>query len=265
MELPDRIGAGEANIASSELDQDGNLRISFYHGMFGDHETVLYAAGSAALVVNDIQADVIESFHRAPGGTSDALRQPKDILILLESVDDNPAFADLVCLSLLRLNQTAEAQTRVVPSLQANSATERAHYLRGSVVDWPLEKRINMLETVARFGHQTDGIDPYKGLQEVRQITLYPGETLIEAGGPAGFVYIPEGDGLRILPLGGYQGFAILPWIPVGVTGVIRGAVRNANVVAEQELTVLAIPKDIYLKYWHRTYDQNQFQNLFQS
>lgn len=265
LELPDRIAAGEANIASSELDQDGNLRISFHHGMFGDHETVLYAAGSAALVVNDIQADVIESFHRAPKDVPDTMRQPSDIVIMLESVDDNPAFADLVCLSLLRINPTAAAQTRVVPSLQGNSAIERAHYLRGSVIDWTLDQRVAMLNTIARFGHQTDGIDPYKGLGEARLITLFPGETLIEAGGPAGFVYIPQGDGLRILPLGGYQGFAILPWIPVGVTGVIRGAVRNANVVAEQELTVLAIPKDIYLKYWHRTYDQEQFLALFQS
>jgi hypothetical protein len=265
LELPDRIGAGEANIASSELDKDGNLRISFYHGMFVDHETVLYAAGSAALVVNDIQADVIESFYRNFQDTPDALRKPGDIVIMLESVDDNPAFADLVCLSLLRLNAIAAAQTRVVPSLQANSATERAHYLQGSVIDWTLEERIALLGTIARYGHQTDGIDPYKGLSEARQITLYPGETLIEAGGPAGFVYIPQGDGLKILPLGGYQGFSILPWIPVGVTGVIRGAVRNANVVAEQELTVLAIPKDIYLKHWHRTYDQAQFLELFQS
>jgi hypothetical protein len=265
LELPDRIGAGEANIASSELDRDGNLRISFHHGMFSDHETVLIASVSAAHIINDIQADVIQSFHRALEMSPDGLRSTKDILILLESVDDNPAFADLVCLGILRLNPEAAAQTRVVPSLQANSAVERAHYLQGTVVDWDLEKRVEMLETVARFGHQTDGIDPYEGLSEVRQITLYPGDTLIEAGGPAGFVYIPEGTGLRILPLGGYEGFAILPWNPVGVTGVIRGAVRNANVVAEQELTVLAIPKDIYLKYWHRTYDKAQFRELFQA
>ena len=265
LELPDRIGAGEANIASSELDKDGNLRISFYHGMFSDHETVLIAAASAAHVVNDIQADVIQSFHRTPGPASAGLLGPADILILLESVDDNPAFADLVCLSLLRLNPTAAAQTRVVPSLQANSAIERANYLNGTEIDWDFEKRVELLQMVARFGHQTDGIDPHKFLNDVRQITLGPGDTLIEAGGQAGFVYIPEGDGLRILPLGGYEGFAILPWIPVGVTGVIRGAVRNANVVAERKLTVLAIPKGIYLKYWHRTYDQAKFQDLFQS
>lgn len=263
LEVPDRIGAGEANLASSELDKDGNLRISFYHGQFADHETVLYAAGSSALVVNDIQTDVIQSFLRPERNGENGLRQHSEIQILIEAVDDNPAFADLVCLALLRLNPVAAAQTRVVHSLQANSATERAHYLNGTAIDWNREQRLKLLKKISNFGHLTDGIDLDKGFKEVRQIQLVAGDTLIEAGGAAGFVYIPEEDGLRILPLGGYEGFPIRPWIPVGVTGVIRGALRNADVVADTALSVLAIPKDIYLKHWHRTYDQVGFAKLF--
>jgi hypothetical protein len=263
LEIPDAISAGEANIASSEVDKDGNLRVSFFRGSFSDHETVLYAARSAAYVVNDIQADTIESFQRPESDVDDDLRRSSDIEILIEAIDDNPAFADLVCLALLRLNPAAAAQTRVVPSLQANSAIERAHYLKGADLDWDRDRRVALLKKLEAFGHRTGDVDPIKGFIDVRRIRLGAGETLIEAGAPAGFVYIPEGDGLRIVPLGGYDDFYIRPWIPVGVTGVIRGSVRNADVVADQDLTLLTIPRDVYLKYWHHTYDQTAFAELF--
>ena len=48
------------------------------------------------------------------------------------------------------------------------------------------------------------------------------------------------------------------------VTGVVRGAVRNATIVAHAPLTLLAIPKAIYLRHWHRTYDTKAFAALFQ-
>ena len=69
-------------------------------------------------------------------------------------------------------------------------------------------------------------------------------------------------EGLRGLPLGGYPGFVIQPWIPVGVTGVIRGAERNARVVAERDVDLLAIPKGVYLDHWHFTYDRDAFAAL---
>ena len=261
LEVPDRISAGEANVASSELDPDGNLRISFDRGRFTDQETVLYAAECAALIVNDIQGDAIESFQRPPG--HDGLRQSSNVEILLESADDNPAFADLVRLAMIPLNPVAAAQTRVVPSLQSKSALERTHYLNGEVLDWDRDQGLRLLKEVAQFGHRTEDIDPVQGFADVRRIHLRAGETLIEAGSPAGFVYVSEGEGLRGLPLGGYGEFLIRPWIPVGVTGVIRGSVRNADIIAEQDVTVLAIPRDVYVEFWHRTYDQSAFADHF--
>lgn len=261
LEVPDRISAGEANIASSEMDADGNLRISFHRGRFTDHETVLYAADCAALIVNDIQADAIESFQRPPG--DDGVRQSSDVEILLESAEDNPAFADLVRQGLVSLNPMAGAQARVAPSLQSKSALERAHYLNGEVLDWDREQGLRLLEKVAQFGHRTDDIDPIQAFTHVRRIRLGAGDTLIRAGAPAGFVYISEGEGLRGVPLGGYGEFLIRPWIPVGVTGVIRGSIRNADIIAEQDITVLAIPRDVYVEFWHRTYDQSAFADLF--
>jgi hypothetical protein len=265
LEIRDRISAGEANMASSELDKQGNLRISFHHGMFSDQDTVLNAAYSAALVVNDIQTDVIESLQRPIDTAHTSLKQPADIQILIESVDDNPAFAELLCHQLHSLNPIAAGQARIVASLQASSALERLRYLRSAELDWDLGCRKAMLRKIAEYGHKTDRIDPTAGFNEVRQIELQAGETLIESGAPSGFVYIPLGEGLRILPLGGYQAFAIQPWMPVGVTGVIRGSIRNADVVAERGLSLLAIPKDVFLKHWHHTYTPQEFAQLFAS
>ena len=87
LEIPDQINAGEANL-SSQLDADGNLRISFYHGMFTDQETVLKAARCAALVVNDIQEDAIGSFERSDGATHPELKRRADVSILIESVNE---------------------------------------------------------------------------------------------------------------------------------------------------------------------------------
>ncbi|NNF63970.1 MAG: cyclic nucleotide-binding domain-containing protein [Acidimicrobiia bacterium] len=261
LEVPDRISAGEANVASSELDQEGNLRISFHRGRFSDQETVLYAAECAALIVNDIQGDAIESFRRPAG--DNGLRQSCNVEILLESADDNPAFADLVRQALTELNPTAGAQARVVPSLQSKSAFERAHYLNGEVLSWDRDHCLSVLAEVARFGHRTDDIDPAAAFPHVRRLHLQADEYLIHAGAPAGFVYIAEGEGLRGIPLGGYGEFHIRPWIPVGVTGVIRGSIRNADIVADQDVTVLAIPRDVYVEFWHRTYDQSAFADHF--
>jgi hypothetical protein len=263
LEVPERISAGEANMASSELDKSGNLRISFHHGAFSDPGAVLNAAYSAALVVNDIQADVVDSYHRAAGASQRVKKLPADIEILIELVDDNLEFAGLVCQQLLNLNPEAARHARVVPSLQVSSPLERTNYLRSDNVDWDLAQRQALLAKIEQFGHKTEGIDPDAGFTDVRLVKLRSGEKLIEAGAPSGFVYIPLGEGLRIVPLGGYQAFVVQPWMPVGVTGVIRGSIRNATVLAEKDMDLLAIPKDVFLKHWHHTYTPQEFARLF--
>ena len=68
LEMSDPISAGEANIASSELDPAGDLRISFHRGDFSGPGAQEHAAYSAAYVIHDIQSDVIDSFVRTPEG-----------------------------------------------------------------------------------------------------------------------------------------------------------------------------------------------------
>ncbi len=266
LEISEYLSAGEANIASGELGQDGNLRISFHRGRFGSPDTTQYAAYCAALVVNDVQMDVIGSFQQAAAHNDGGLSHSKaadDIQILLEAVDDNLEFAELVRHKLVQINPLAASRTRTVPSLQNTSAQERARYLAADELDWDIARRRAVLDRISASGHKTQAIDLVEGFQDVKSIELSAGETLIEAGSPAGFVYIPLGEGLQIIPLGGYQAFFVRAWIPLGITGVIRGAARNATVVATQDLSLLMIPKDVYLKHWHHTYSPQEFAQLF--
>ncbi|MBN9307939.1 hypothetical protein [Devosia sp.] len=264
LEISDPISAGEANLSSSELDRDGNLRIAFHHGMFRDGDTIAYAARSAALVVNDIYADTLGSFARpAHDADPDLSRRVASVEVLLESVDDNPAFAGLVRDTLRDLNAEAAGKVRIVPSLQAATPQERTRYLAGAPIEWSREHRQTLLERLAQVGHRTDGIDVVEAFRDVRQIRLAAGEVLVEAGVASGFVYIPEAHGLHGQPLGGYEPFTVNAWTPVGVTGVVRGATRNATIVARAPLTLIAIPKDVYLRLWHRTYDTAAFAALF--
>ena len=85
---------------------------------------------------------------------------------------------------------------------------------------------------------------------------LRAGEILLKAGTTTRFVYIPLSEGLMGVPLGGYQPFVAPAWLPVGNTGVIRGAQRNATIYATCDPALLVIPQAVYLKAWHRPYQR---------
>jgi hypothetical protein len=260
LESDDPLAAGEANIASSTLERDGSLRIVFHRGAFWEQGAVRRAARNAACVVNDIQEDVILSFHRPE--TVNYPLNSANIPILLEGTDDNLEFSELVRTELLSLNPNLRNPVRCVPSLHNATAVEITRYLEGCDLDWDEAKKQDLIEKVAASGTKTENIDLTMAFQDVRLINLPATQTLIEASSPAAFVYIPLGDGLVIIPLGGYASFPVRPWMPLGNTGVIRGAVRNADVIAEQVVDLLMIPQDIYLKYWYQPYTTEELLRL---
>ena len=90
-------------------------------------------------------------------------------------------------------------------------------------------------------------------------IKLAPGQVLLDAGAPAAFVYIPLDPGLKIIPKSGVASFIMRPWMPLGVTGVIRGAPRSATVQAEEAVRLLMISTTVYLKHWHNTHSPASF------
>lgn len=261
MELPNNPdGAGEANIASSEFNPQGNLRISFHRGAFENQQAQNYSAYSTAYVIGDFLQDTVESFWRSTPDPS--LKSVKDIQILLESTDDDPNFAHLVSRQLNQLNPKFQDQIQIAPSLRNASPLERSRYLEARDLAWNPAQRQALLEKLVQAGQKFTSFDSAAGFNHVKYAELNPGETLIQAGAPSNFVYIPLGDGLKVFPLGGYQSFSVTAWLPLGTTGVIRGDVRNAEIVAGQNVSVLIIPKETYLHYWYAPYSPEELTQL---
>lgn len=261
MELPNNPdGAGESNIASSEFNPDGNLRISFHRGAFENQQAQNRSAFCTAHVIGDFLHDTVESFWRAtPIAT---VKSSEEILVLLESTDDDPHFAELVREQICQHNPRFVRQIEIVPSLRNVSDSERDRYLAARDLDWDATRRQSFLDRINQAGQKLSNFDPVEGFKHVRLAELQAGEKLIEAGTPSAFVYIPFGDGLKIIPLGGYQSFSVAAWMPLGTTGVIRGDIRNADVVAERNISLLMIPKEIYLRYWYVPYTPLELKNL---
>ncbi len=261
MELPNNPdGAGESNIASSEFTVGGNLRISFHRGAFEDQEAQTRSASSTAYVISDFLRDTVDSFWRAVPGPS--IKTSQEILIFLESTDDDPDFAELVREQLCQLSPQVSSQIQIVPSLRHVSESERTRYLTARDLDWDMEQSQTVLNNVHRAGQKLTSFDPIEGFKHVKLAELQAGEKLIEAGAPASFVYVPLGAGLKIIPLGGYQSFSVAAWMPLGTTGVIRGDIRNADVVAEKNVSLLIIPKEIYLRYWYVPYSPMELKDF---
>lgn len=262
-ESPDPVSAGEANIASSELEPAGDVRISFVRGAFPTVEATRRAIHCAAIVVHDIQSDIIGSFQRegAFQATPD-LKPATAMRILLEESDDD--FASRVRQELTRRYPDLLATVEVVPSLQLASALERALYQAAEAITWDPGKQREVLARIGQSGHRVDEIAPQAAFEHVRLATIEAGQILIEAGGQAAFVYIPLEPGLQIVPLGGYQAFQVQAWMPLGITGVIRGATRNATVVATRTLRLLIIPRTVYLAHWHHTHSPASLRQVLQ-
>jgi hypothetical protein len=269
MESDDPVAAGEANIASSVLERDGGLRIAFHRGAFLQAGATRSAARNAARIVDDILEDVIDSFYRpiSPDrlDTVECSLRCEDVPVLLEGTSDNPEFTDLVRQELLLLNPGLRNTVLCVPTLQNASALEVTLYLEGQNLDWNMRKRRELVKRLAASGTKTAELDFVQAFQDVKLVELAAGRILIEANSPAAFVFIPLGEGLKVIPLGGYAPFPVYPWIPLGTTGVIRGAPRNADVVAERSVKLLMIPREIYLRYWHHTYTIEEIRLLFSS
>ena len=272
IESQDPISAGEANLAGSELDREGNLRVAFYRGNFAGDEAIRRAAECAALIIDDMVADAVLSFTRddapekrwASETLAPAHKSAAEIEILVEGVEDNPHFAQLVCQELRRLNPVVGRRSRPLPSLQNVEPAELTPYLNGRVFDWHMEERARLVQQI--FGKADAALlqmDLTHAFQDTRIITLRAGEKLIEAGNRAGFVFIPLGEGLRVFPLGGYTSVHNPAYVSIGNTGVIRGARRNATVIAESLVDVLVIPKQVYLDHWYRTYPTGAIHRLF--
>lgn len=263
LEGKDPISAGEANITGCDLDRAGHLRVTFDRGAFSSPQAVEWAAYSAAVVINDIQADVIGSFVRPANAADWVPFELREMQILVEGVDDNPNFAAAVCANLRQLNPTIADRCRPVAALQPADLVEIDRYLAGIEPAWSMQEQQAILNQVAKSGQKVDHLEPTQAFREVKLITVHAGEVLIAENSPGSFVYIPMSVGLKLFPLGGYQATPIQAWMQIGNTAAIKGSVRNARVVAEQTTELMMIPKQIYLQFWYNPYTTDEFVQLF--
>ena len=250
----DDRGAGEANIRVAFITPQGHLRIAFHRGAFSTDEASHRAVASAANVIEDIVADVIPTFDGTSvgGGLRDPSRSIDDVQIQLERPDDRPAFADAVAELVAGHAPSLAHRLVTVADVEGAAPEERRRFYAAEPIDGSSSFADEVLRRLAEHGLDTARLDRSVAFAEVGRATVRPGEVLVALGSPPSFVYIPTDAGLMVRPDGGYAPSPLRAWVPVGTTGVIRHAARNAEIVAEQEVAVIMIPGDLYLRAWLR-------------
>ena len=261
LEIDDAISSGEANLASVILTKEGNLRFEFHRGLFHSGDAEERGATYLARLVAQLKHDIFNTFVRPKSDIHNfkPLSNPK---LLLERTDDFPKFTTLVAKKTIKLDPNLKETVKIVPSLKNISQVEYQHYLNALEINWSNKEKLSFLRKIAEQGFKTEHLDIDKAFQHARITEIKPKEALFEAKGFSGLVYFPFSYGLMGTPSGSYDNFIVAPFTPLGNTGVIRGDIRNATIVARKSVKLLIIPKDIYLNYWHATYSVEEFANL---
>jgi hypothetical protein len=255
-----QFSAGEANIRKAEMTPNGDLRISFHRGRFSSAEAADTASAAAARVVADIAEDVLGAFalRRPSPGLPPPTREPSSMRAELERPADEPGFADVVAGSLAGFDPLLAPRVFVVADLENAVPAERRRYLGGSAVSPGTDEADAILDALGARGLRVAAIDRRDAFEDVRRVHVEDGEVLVAAGSPSAFVYIPVGCRLRIEQLGGYRDIEVPPWIPIGVTGVVRRAERNSTVVASEAGEALMIPGELFAREWFRPFGQGE-------
>ena len=237
----------------SDLTPDGSLYFSFYNGLFRSPCAQTKAEKQAAIVINDIQNDVLGSLSK-PG---------KKMRILLEQPHDNPDFVNGVKNNLLQGESTIYGPIYIIPCLKNCSDMERSKYLTGTMTEnWARAKKQRILENIGKMGYRVESIPVEYAFKYVRQTVIQENEIVIEAFTESDFAYIAMDRGLLGESIGGYNGFKLPNWSVFGHISMIRNAERNATIWASKTLRVLMIPKITFIKYWWHTYSITELQTL---
>jgi hypothetical protein len=248
--------AGEANLRVATVTQKGNLRFVFHRGAYLGPEANRYAVESTAHVLADIVDDVVWSFSsgRVPQDLDAPAVSSDEIQIQLERPGDNPAFAEEVAGLLAIASPELAARIVTVADLEGVPKAERERYHRGVAVDPRSGEARHVLEQLGRHGAKVEGIDIDAAFVDVRRVRVSAGEVVSTIGAAPRFVYVATGPGLQVQPGGGYAAASVTAWVPVGTTGVIRRAERNAEITVDRDVDVLMIPAECYVREWFRPY-----------
>jgi hypothetical protein len=264
LRLDSPLSAGEANLRKAEVTPSGDLRISFHRGRFSSSGAAEVACHATARVVADIGADVLGAFdvRRPSRDLPTPARAPGSMRVELERPSDEPAFAETVAAAIARLDPLLAERVFVVADLEDASPAERARYLEGIPISAESDEVREILGQLNAHGMRVAGIDRRKAFEDVRRVGVAEGEVLMEAGSHASFVYIAIGCSVRIEQRGGYGHIELSPWIPIGVTGVVRRAERGSTVVAIESGELLIIPGELFAREWFRPYEQGELADV---
>jgi hypothetical protein len=257
--------SGEANLRTAWLAPSGDLRVSFHRGAYVSEQARRRAVEATAFAVDDIVADVLPSFAtaRARYGMPAPSRDPSTMLIQVERPRDRPDFAAEVVVELLARRPHLTGRIHAVADVESADAAERARYHAASRVTADSRESAEIVDAVRRHGFNADDLDVTEAFEDVRRSVVRAGDTLVTAGSPPSFVYIPTSSGLVVHPRGGYRAEAAAAWIPIGATGVVRDAERNSDVVAHDDVDVILIPGELFARAWFKPYDSDRLHELF--
>lgn len=244
------ISAAEANLHATQIDERGQLRVEFYRGSFSDAAVRRQMLDGTAIVIADIEADALASF------AADAPVPPAGRCIELVATADDERFAGEVAEHVAARHPALANRLRVVAGEPTPVAAGEPDWTRSpGVRALPLPHVDDLFEPLARHGLNVAAIDRDAALRGTQRWRVPRGTSLLQPGGLASFVVVPLGPGLVLQPMGGYPAQPLHAWIPLGVTGVVRGGRRNAGVQADDEVDVLLIEAGHYLAEWFRPYD----------
>ena len=252
------IAAGEAAIRRTAMTAEGHLRVWFHRGRFASDAVRDRAAGQAAGIVADVEADVLPTFASASRGAGLAPPRMDGRAMRIELAGDagGASFADRVADHLRSRHPELAARLAIVDDELPEPPVDRAEHERfaaGRTLDPDSEMGDLVRRRARRTADQAPDADHDRGFLDGRLLNLGTGDMLVRPGTSASYVYLPTEPGLAVTPLGGYQARALSPWAFIGATGVVRNGERNAAVHAETPVDVVAIPAELFRRAWFRT------------
>ena len=264
------LSAGEANLRGAWVTPSGDLRVAFHRGRFNSPAAGAAACAATARVVADVADDVLGAFalRAQESDLPDPRQDPAAMQVELERPRDDPSFADDVAARVARLDPSIGTRTTVIDEPRGRApeepvVRERARFAAGVPLGGGDSEAISILSALGAVGLKVGPIDPNRAFEGARRVRLHAGDVLVEAGSPPTFVYVPLGAGLVVEPLGGYGAAAVPAWVPIGVTGVVRGAERNSTVGAVEPVDLLAVPGELFLAEWFFPYEVTELPDVF--
>jgi hypothetical protein len=236
------ISVGESNLQTATLRSPNALSFVFHRGSFDTPDIEDNVAAACVVAIDDIQRDVLEIMF------DDTVR------IEIVAPGDNPAFADRVQAHLIRRAPTMALRIDIVPAT-IDVANPPAFDWRNRGIPFDESQIPHCMAQLQRAGmhpQHSEHPDFFAGVACVR---VARGEAIIKTHEAPEFVVVALGHGLLAEPLGGYAPEPIQPYVPVGIVGVLRGDDRNATVRCLQDLDILVIPRDHFLKHWGHPFD----------